>query len=211
MPSYSRHSCQWLAYSAQHRVMLSLQLWMTPLPRKNAAIISHKPYIYIIYSNNSTGRRVHPRFRVSKSIFSNPFFFYLIIVICHPRIEFSPANKKKYARIKKEKRTCSPKIVFCIACVLNREHVCSQTCSPQNMVFTTPLTKRVDFAFFIIVFSRFSRTKNNKKKIVFTTPLTKRGDFACKNNKKKQKKPLTFPLTSLTSTFRSSVYGLRRT
>jgi hypothetical protein len=76
------------------------------------------------------------------------------------------------------------KIVFCIACVLNREHVCSQTCSPQNMVFTTPLTKRVDFAFFIIVFSLFSRTKNNKKNSFYDSPDEKRR-FRCRNNKKK--------------------------
>ena len=65
------------------------------------------------------------------------------------------------------------------------------------MVFTFPLTKRGDFAFFIIVFSRVFQ---GQKKIVFTFPLTKRGDFA--NEKRRFRvfnNPLTLPLTSLTS------------
>ena len=40
----------------------------------------------------------------------------------NPRIEFSPANKK-------EKGTCSPKIVSCISCVLCWNKVFS-SCSP---------------------------------------------------------------------------------
>ena len=68
------------------------------------------------------------------------------------------------------------------------------------MVFTTPITKRGDFAFFIIVFSRVFQ---GQKKIVFTFPLTKRGDFA--NEKRRFRvfnNPLTLPLTSLTSGLR---------
>ena len=75
--------------------------------------------------------------RISKSLFSNPFFFYLIIVISHPRIEFSPANTKK-RREHVLQKLCSVSRVFSTECVLYR------TCSPENMVFTTSLTKRGD-------------------------------------------------------------------
>ena len=42
MPSYSRHSCQWWACSAQHRVMLSLQLraFLSSPPPARASVSS---------------------------------------------------------------------------------------------------------------------------------------------------------------------------
>jgi hypothetical protein len=49
-------------------------------------------YIYIIRVRN--GGYYTPS-RISKSLFSNPFFYFLGKLKSQPRIEFSPANKKR--------------------------------------------------------------------------------------------------------------------
>ena len=89
----------------------------------------------------------------------------------NPRIEFSPANKKK------RREHVLQKLCSVYVCSQQRTRVFS-TCSPENMVFTTSLTKRGDFASFIIVFSRVFHGQKITKKNSFYTPLTKRGDFA---------------------------------
>ena len=75
-----------------------------------------------------------PRFRISKTLFSNPFFFKKESKEGKPRIEFSPANKKK-------KRMCSyARIEF--SCVFLRTKN-----NRKKTVFTTSLTKKGDFAY----------------------------------------------------------------
>ena len=98
-------------------------------------------YIYVIIRVRTGG--YYTPSRISKTLFSNPFFYFFEKSYRHPRIEFSPANKKK-------KRMCSyARIEF--SCVFLR------TKNNQKKQFLQLPNEKRRFRF---------------QKTVFTTPLT---------------------------------------
>jgi len=117
-------------------------------------------YIYI-YIYNSTGRLVFYHLPYSKKrIFKSFFLIFKLVVKSSTYRIFS----RQY---KKEKRTCSPKIVSCISCVLCWEQGVLIVFSIKHSFYNSPNEERRFRFLYNCVLPRFSWTRKKKKLLLF--------------------------------------------